>query len=57
MVFKDDYLPAPSYLLGSQYVLLKNENEMFYSLCLFYVLGNLIDICHCLLLPLSSMHS
>lgn len=45
MVFKDDYLPAPSFLLRSQYLLLKNENEMFYSLCLFYVLGNLIGVC------------
>lgn len=37
MVFTDDYLPAPSYLLGSQYLLLKSENERFYSLCLFHI--------------------
>lgn len=45
MVFKDDYLPVPSFLLGSWYLLLNNENEMFYSLCLLFVLGNLIGIC------------
>lgn len=45
MVFKDGYIPAPTYMLGFQYVLLKNENDMSCSLCLFYVLGNLIGIC------------
>lgn len=37
IVSKGDYLPALSYPLGTQYLLLNNENERFCSLCLFHV--------------------
>ena len=56
IVSKDDYLPTLSYLLGTQYLLLKNENERFCSLCLFHICLRkphryLPIIFHCICLP------
>lgn len=46
VVFEDYSLPGLSYLLGTQYLLLKNENERF-TPCVYstFVLGNLVGIC------------